>query len=123
MTVSLRRLCLATLILFAAACGDPTEKLGEHITRADGYLETEDFAEAIIEYKNALQLDPNNAAAHWGLARAYTGDRKLREAYWELKETVRLDPENIEAKYDKGVLRVVAPKVERPKNTRTIEVK
>ena len=42
------------------------------------------------------------------------------ERTFALPETV--DAENISAKYEKGVLRVVAPKVERPKNARTIKV-
>ncbi len=86
------------LAVCVAGCEDSGAKLEEHLSRADAYLEEESWAEASIEYKNALQIDPNNATAHWGLARAYTGDRKLREAYWEVKETVRLDPSNVEAK-------------------------
>ncbi|MCB1020556.1 MAG: Hsp20/alpha crystallin family protein [Acidobacteria bacterium] len=34
-----------------------------------------------------------------------------------------VDAENIVAKYDKGVLKVTLPKVEKPKNARTIPVK
>lgn len=43
------------------------------------------------------------------------------ERTFALPDTV--DADNVTAKYDKGVLKVVAPKVERPKNARTIEVK
>ena len=42
------------------------------------------------------------------------------ERMFALPDTV--DAENISAKYDKGVLKVVAPKVERPKNSRSIKV-
>lgn len=42
------------------------------------------------------------------------------ERTFALPDTV--DAENISAKYDKGVLKVTAPKVERPKNARTIKV-
>lgn len=42
------------------------------------------------------------------------------ERAFALPDTV--DAENISAKYDKGVLKVVAPKVERPKNARSIKV-
>ena len=34
------------------------------------------YPAAIIEYKNVLQIDPNNAAAHWGLAKAYLSDQQ-----------------------------------------------
>jgi HSP20 family protein len=42
------------------------------------------------------------------------------ERTFALPDTV--DADNISAKYDKGVLKVVAPKVERPKNARSIKV-
>ena len=42
------------------------------------------------------------------------------ERTFALPETV--DADNISAKYEKGVLKVVAPKVERPKNARSIKV-
>ena len=95
---------LATLLLVGAAvgCQDSTAKLQEHLARGDTYYEEERFPEAILEYKNVLQIDPNSAEAHWGLARSYLGDRKLRQAYWELQETVRLDPDNVEAKLQYG---------------------
>lgn len=42
------------------------------------------------------------------------------ERTFALPDTV--DADKVSAKYDKGVLKVVAPKVERPKNARTIKV-
>ncbi len=42
------------------------------------------------------------------------------ERTFALPDTV--DADSISAKYDKGVLKVVAPKVERPKNARSIKV-
>jgi len=51
---------------------------------------------------------------------------RIERRYGSFERTFALpdnvDAENISAKYDKGVLKVVAPKVERPKNARTIKV-
>jgi HSP20 family protein len=51
---------------------------------------------------------------------------RIERRYGSFERTFALpeavDAENISAKYDKGVLKVVAPKVERPKNSRTIKV-
>ncbi|NNL86121.1 MAG: tetratricopeptide repeat protein, partial [Myxococcales bacterium] len=91
---------VAVCSVFALACQDDVAKLGEHKERGQGYLEAESFAEAVIEYKSALQIDPNDAAAHYGLAKAYLGQKQPRKAYWELQETVRLDDANIEAKIE-----------------------
>ena len=57
-----------------------------------------DYPAAIIEYKNVLQIDPNNAAAHWGLAKGYLANQQIQEGFWELRETVRLDPDNNDAR-------------------------
>ncbi len=52
---------------------------------------------------------------------------RIERRYGSFQRTFALpdtvDAESIEAKYDKGVLKVVAPKVEKPKNARTIAVK
>jgi tetratricopeptide (TPR) repeat protein len=92
-------LCAATL-----ACGSDENRKAKHMERGDAYVEEKKFPEAVIEYRNVLQIDPNSAPAHWGLARAYIGSNKLREGYWELRETVRLDPANAEARLQYGQL-------------------
>ena len=69
MTSSLIRLIgLALLVLAMAACQSDEEKLAEHMSRGDEYFEDEAFGEAIIEYKNVLQIDPNDGEAHYKLA-------------------------------------------------------
>jgi len=51
-----------------------------------------------------LELDPNRADAHYGLAKALLREKKIRQAYWELQETVRLDPGNLDARFEYGQL-------------------
>jgi tetratricopeptide (TPR) repeat protein len=99
MTSSLIRFIgLALLVLAMAACQSDEEKLAEHMSRGDAYFEDEAFDEAIIEYKNVLQIDPNYGEAHYKLSKAYFKTKKVREGFWELRETVRLDLENVSAK-------------------------
>jgi tetratricopeptide (TPR) repeat protein len=64
------------------------------MSRGSAYQEEKDYSAAIIEYKNVLQIDPNNADAHWGLAKGYLADKQIQAGFWELRETVRLAPEN-----------------------------
>ena len=74
--------CLALGLAGAllAACQSQEAKLAEHQERAEAYLEEGKNAEAIIEYKNVLQIDPNDAAAHYGLAKAYLARTSCRRA-------------------------------------------
>jgi len=93
-----RILVLAACSLVLGACQDDGEKLAEHLRRGSDYQAAKDYPAAIIEYKNVLQIDPNNAVAHWGLAKGYLATQKIQEGFWEIRETVRLDPDNLEAR-------------------------
>jgi len=95
-------LALAALCLLFCACQDAQHRLAEHQKRGEHFLEQKHWTEASLEFHNMLQIDPNDAAAHWGLARALIGQKDLGKAYWELQETVRLDPENMEARLHYG---------------------
>lgn len=85
-------------LLIPSACGDPKDRLASHMERGAAYLEAGDFAEAAIEYRNAVQIDDKNGDARFGLARAYVGTREPAKAYWEFRETVRLAPDNLDAR-------------------------
>jgi len=98
-----RRICAVALIGAATlACQDRETRFARHMERGAAYLEESKPKEAVIEYRNAVQLDPNNAAAHYALAQAFLAARQPGKAYWELRETVRLDPENFEARLAYG---------------------
>ena len=104
-----RRLLILVLLLGPfAGCQSDEAKLTEHMARGDEYAEQKKQAEAIIEYKSVLQLDPNHAPAHFALARAYLFNRQPREGFWELRETVRLDPSNLDAKLQFAQLAILA---------------
>lgn len=102
--VDIRQLCTRlvglALLLGVAGCGDPATRVKSHLERGDAYMKEEKYNEAVLEFRNVLQLDPNHAAGHYGLARAYLGSRQAQKAYWELQETVRLDPKNQDAKLE-----------------------
>ena len=89
-------------ILALSGCQNQQAKLAEHMARGDAYLKEEKASEAVIEYKNALQLAPNDAKAHYGLAQAYLANKEPQKAFWELQETVRLDGTNIDARLALG---------------------
>jgi tetratricopeptide (TPR) repeat protein len=93
-----RILVLAACSLVLGACQDDGEKVVGHLSRGSEYQQSKNFPAAIIEYKNVLQIDPNNAAAHWGLAKGYLANQQIQEGFWELRETVRLDPDNKDAR-------------------------
>jgi len=103
-----RILVLAACSFALGACQDDEEKTVEHLNRGSAYQKAGDYPAAIIEYKNVLQIDPNNAAAHWGLATGYLANQQIPEGFWELRETVRLDPDNKDARAQLSQLLLLA---------------
>jgi len=103
-----RILVLTACSLILGACQDDEEKVVEHLSRGSEYQKAKDYPAAIIEYKNVLQIDPNNAAGHWGLAKGYLANQQIPEGFWELRETVRLDPDNKDARAQLSQLLLLA---------------
>ncbi len=101
---AVRALVLALVCVTAWACQSTEAKKAAYQSRGEAYATDGRHAEAIIEFKNVLQIDPNAAAAHWGLAKSYLALNKVKEGYWELRETARLDPTNLDAKLQYGQL-------------------
>ena len=95
---------LLAFSLFLAGCASDEERVVEFLDRGDAYVEDGKDEEAIIEYKNVLQIEPENATAHEALSNAFLRIQKPREAYWEMSETVRIDPSNIDARLRYGTI-------------------
>ncbi len=63
---------LAGLTLVLAACDAGSDASAEaHLQRAQNYRQEGDVRAAVIELKNALQREPENAEARWQLGQAY----------------------------------------------------
>jgi len=97
---------LLSLLLAAAVslggCTNPAKAKAEHVSKGEAYLKDSKFQEASLEFRNALQIDDQFAAAHWGLARAYEGLQRFSEMIEELKKTVELDQNNLDARTKLG---------------------
>lgn len=98
---SVRALLLVLVALFAAsavACSNPEKAKAEHVTRGEAYLKERKWNEAALEFRNAIQIDDQLPAAHWGLAQAYEQLGRGVEALEELQKAVQLDPSNATAR-------------------------
>ncbi|MCH2187695.1 tetratricopeptide repeat protein, partial [Myxococcota bacterium] len=90
--------CVLGLGLGGVGCQDSQEQLDGFLEQGNAYLEDEQYQEAIIEFRNVLQIDPNHVEGHRNLSKAYFKAEKVREGYWELSETIRLDPQDIDSR-------------------------
>ena len=81
------------------------------------YLETERFTEAVLEFSNAVQIDPRFASGHFKLGECYLRLQRYPEAYRELQRTLELDPSNGKAALDLGLLLIAARSYEQAATT------
>jgi tetratricopeptide (TPR) repeat protein len=86
--------CLVGLALSVAGCSRNPEK---YLASGDKYFKAGKYTEAILQYRNAVQVNPRLGKAHFQLAQAYLAVQALQPAYKELQQTVDVDPGNVEA--------------------------
>jgi tetratricopeptide (TPR) repeat protein len=107
--ITLLSILLAVLVSLGG-CSNSEKAKADHLSKGEAYLKDSKFQEAVLEFRNALQLDEKLAAAHWGLARAYESLQRFPEMFEELKKTIELDQNNLEAKNKLGNYYLVAGK-------------
>jgi tetratricopeptide (TPR) repeat protein len=87
-------------LLLAGCSSDPSTRKHAYLTSGDKYYQFGKYQEAVIQFRNALQIDPRFAEAHWQLARAYMKLQNTDAAYHELANTVTLEPNNADAQLE-----------------------
>lgn len=101
-----RRPLFITLLLlfttFLSACQNPEHEKAAHLARGQQYLKEQLYAEARIEFRNALQRDRNLAPAHHGLGEASLALGNLQEAAEQFQLAAKLDANNLDARLRLG---------------------
>jgi tetratricopeptide (TPR) repeat protein len=95
------------LLLFASCSGNTEEKKAAHLEKGNEYMSSEKYREALIEFKNVIQLDPASGRGHYNLALAHLKLATLSDlqiAFAELTRTVEIDPAHAEAHLKLGDL-------------------
>jgi len=97
------------ILFLAASCTqEPAEtKKIRHRDRAIEYFNKGEYREALVEFKNVVQIAPNDADAHYRMALTYLklgSPIDLEQAFKELSATVELDAGNYDAQLKLGQL-------------------
>lgn len=94
---------LTVLTLLAQGCTrDPNVRKVKYLNSGKTYAAQGKEKEAIIQFSNAIKIDPHFAAAHFELAKAYAKTGSGMGAYTELRRAVDSDPKNVEARLNLG---------------------
>ena len=96
-------LCIPVL-LCVSGCSSKEEKAARFITRGDRLIENGDSVRAILQYKNALQLNPKSPAAYLALGKALLAQKEYLQAYRTLNAALELDPNLDEARLEVATL-------------------
>ncbi len=103
---------IATVGLAAAlAVGctqDPDASKRAHFERGNAYFAKAQYAEAILEYRNAIKIDTKFGDARFKLAESYAASNDMRNAYGEYIRAADLSPDNEDAQLKTGNLLLVA---------------
>lgn len=90
--------------LALSGCANPEKAKAEHVARGEAYLKESKFQEAVLEFRNAVQIDDKLAAGYWGLARAYEGLQRGQESFEALRKAIEFDPNNLDARVKLGTI-------------------
>lgn len=111
---ALRRLTCALLIAVAAGCSKPNAD--DHLKKADALYKDKHVAEAIVEYKLALQADPKRGDIHTKLADVYMQQQDAANAYRETIRAADTLPNSAEAQLKAGAFLLLTKQFEDAKS-------
>ena len=97
-------LLIAGLVLLVSCSSDPNKQKLKYLKSGESYFKSGKYQEAVIQFRNALEIDPRFAAAHYQLGRTYLALKNPDSAYRELNESVTLDPGNADAQLQLAAL-------------------
>ena len=89
--------CFILTLLIFTGCSDPEQKKLAHYNKALEFIQKDDPKSAVIELKNAIQIDPKFADARYQLALIHMKNGEINDAIGQLKRTADLDPANLDA--------------------------
>jgi len=90
-------LLIVALLPLVSCSSDPATQKRKYLNSGESYFKAAKYQEAVIQFRNALEIDPRFATAHYQLGRTYLALKNPASAYRETNEAVTLDPGNADA--------------------------
>src|SRR5208283_4542936 len=111
---SLLSLLLIVLVsVVAVSCSwSPEAKKARYLVNGDKYFSEAKYKEAIIEYRNVLQIDPKNVHATERLGDSHYSIGEMEQAFSFLSKARELDPDNLQVRLKLGAIYLWGKKAE-----------
>jgi tetratricopeptide (TPR) repeat protein len=106
---------LALVALLAGCKRDPNIQKQKYLESGERYFKVAKYREAVIQFSNAVQVDPRFAEGHYQLAQAYIKLQDWNLAYEQLEKTVELRPDHYPAHIDLANLLIASRSLDRAK--------
>lgn len=87
-------------LLLLSCSRAPNVRKAEFLEKGEKYFQAFKYEEAVIEFRDAIQIDPRFAEARYQLGRSYLRLGNNQAAYRELRSAVDLDPAHRDAKLE-----------------------
>jgi cellulose synthase operon protein C len=102
--ISLKRLTAVVAIgilatAFSGCSRSPEQKSARFMANGKKLLEKRDPANAILEFRNAVQVAPGNAEANYQLGMAYIANKNYASAVVSLRKALEINPKHVEAQF------------------------
>src|SRR5579863_1232450 len=97
-------LCVILVVCLGGCSRNPEVRKRNYLDKGNSYFQKAKYREAIIEYQNAIQIDPKFGDAHFGLAKVFLQQGDWNHAYQELSLAVEYNPANWQAQIALGNL-------------------
>src|SRR5262245_7492806 len=104
------------LFTLPACSKDPQVAKHEYVKSGDAYLAQKKYREAIVEYRNAVQQDPQFVEARQKLADTYMELGDLRSGFQEYVRLADLQPKNADTQVKVGEMLLVGRNFEDAKS-------
>ncbi len=88
--------------VLSAACSSPEVRKKQYLDSGNSYFERENYAAAIIEYRNAIQVDARFGAARKQLSEAYARTGNAQGALEEIVRAADLLPDDFDVQVEAG---------------------
>ena len=108
-------LSLAFAAFAVSGCAGKEEKKAKHLERARQYMAKNELRKAVIELKNAVQLDPNDDGAYVELGETHLKLRETREAFQAFSTAANLNADNLNAQLKVGQMLLLGRQSEEAK--------
>lgn len=108
-----RFLCIALAATLTVGVGCKKKKTDQdYLSSAQSFYQQQELDKARVEYRNALAVNPNSAAAHYGLAQVAREREEQGALQFHLAKAAQLDLENLDIQYEFGELAVLSGDLE-----------